>query len=110
MSFYIQSLFIAVPSFIFLILLEEYFAKRRGIKVNNHEDMISSLSSGITNTTKDAFKLSIVIISYSWLVENISIYKIESIWLSVFIAFIVQDFTGYWMHRLCHTLKIFWIK
>ena len=58
MNFYVQSLFIAIPSFILLILIENFIAKMRGIKINKHEDMISSLSSGITNTTKDAFKVS----------------------------------------------------
>ena len=38
----------------------------KGIKVNNHADMISSLSSGMTNTIKDALKFSIAIISYAW--------------------------------------------
>ena len=62
MNFYLQSLFIAIPSFIILILIEHFIAKIKGIKINQQEDMISSLSSGITNTTKDAFKISIVII------------------------------------------------
>jgi len=108
MNFYVQSLFIAVPSFIVLILIENFISKRMGIKVNEHEDMISSLSSGISNTTKDAFKVGIVIISYGWLVENIAIYKLEPLWLAIFIAFLVQDFTGYWMHRLNHRVNIFW--
>ena len=108
MNFYVQSLFIAIPSFIVLILIENVIAKIKGIKINDHEDMISSLSSGITNTTKDAFKISVVIISYTWLLDTITIYKLESLWLAIFIAFIVQDFTGYWMHRLNHRVNIFW--
>ena len=108
MNFYLQSLFIAIPSFIILILIEHFIAKIKGIKINQQEDMISSLSSGITNTTKDAFKISIVIISYTWLVDTITIYKLESLWLAILVAFIVQDFTGYWMHRLTHRVNIFW--
>ncbi len=108
MNFYVQSLFIAIPSFIVLILIENVIAKIKGIKINDHEDMISSLSSGITNTTKDAFKISVVIISYTWLLDTITIYKLELLWLAIFIAFIVQDFTGYWMHRLNHRVNIFW--
>tara|TARA_B110000014_G_C20086196_1_gene568123 strand:- start:131 stop:1381 length:1251 start_codon:yes stop_codon:yes gene_type:complete len=108
MNFYVQSLFIAIPLFVVLIIIEMIISKIKGISVNNHEDMISSLSSGITNTTKDAFKLSIVIVSYAWLVDNIQIYKLESLGLSIFIAFLVQDFMGYWMHRLNHRVNIFW--
>ena len=108
MNFYVQSLFIAVPSFIILIIIEMIISRIQGIKVNEPEDMISSLSSGITNTTKDAFKVGIVLVSYTWLVDNIVIYKIEPLWIAILIAFIVQDFTGYWMHRLNHRVNMFW--
>ena len=108
MSIYVKLLFIAIPSFIVLILLEEFFAKKKGLTVNTHEDMISSLSSGMTNTIKDTLKVGIAIISYAWLVDKITIFKIEPLWLAVLIAFIVQDFSGYWMHRLQHRVNLFW--
>ncbi len=108
MPFYVKSLFIAIPSFIVLIIIEMIFAKLKGLKVNNHADMISSLSSGMTNIIKDSLKFTFVIISYVWLVDNITIYKLEPLWLAIIIAFIVQDFTGYWMHRLSHRVNLFW--
>ena len=108
MSIYVKLLFVAIPSFIVLILLEEFFAKKKGLTVNTHEDMISSLSSGMTNTIKDTLKVGIAIISYAWLVDKITIFKIEPLWLAVLIAFIVQDFSGYWMHRLQHRVNLFW--
>tara|TARA_B100000029_G_scaffold209768_2_gene207590 strand:- start:158 stop:1417 length:1260 start_codon:yes stop_codon:yes gene_type:complete len=108
MSIYVKLLFIAIPSFIVLILIEELFARLKGISINTHEDMISSLSSGMTNTIKDTLKIGIAIISYTWLVDKITIFKIEPLWLAVLIAFIVQDFSGYWMHRLQHRVNLFW--
>ena len=108
MPFYVKSLFIAIPSFIVLIIIEMIFAKLKGLKVNDHADMISSLSSGMTNIIKDSLKFTFVIISYVWLVDNITIYKLEPLWLAIIIAFIVQDFTGYWMHRLSHRVNLFW--
>ena len=108
MSFYIKSLFVAIPLFMILIAIEEVFARYKGIVVNRHADMISSLSSGMTNIIKNILKISIIIVSYSWLVENISIYKIEQLWIVVLCALVVQDFTGYWLHRLNHRVNIFW--
>ena len=35
-------------------------------------------------------------------------YKLEPLWLAVAIAFIVEDFSGYWMHRLHHRVNVFW--
>ncbi|MDG2366053.1 MAG: sterol desaturase family protein [Candidatus Marinimicrobia bacterium] len=78
------------------------------IKINNPVDIISSLSSGITNIAKDGLKFGVLIISYSWLVKHITILKIEPIWLAIIIAFIVQDFSGYWLHRMNHRINIFW--
>ena len=53
MSFYITSLFIAIPTFVLLISLEAWIAKIKGVKINRSVDMISSLSSGATNTIRD---------------------------------------------------------
>ena len=83
MSFYITSLFIAIPSFMVLILIEEIYARYKGVVINNHADMMSSLSSGMTNITKDVLKIGIVIISYSWLVDTIAIVQFDKIYLII---------------------------
>ena len=108
MSFFIQSLFIAIPIFILLISVEMIAAKRMGISINHPADMISSLSSGVTNIAKDGLKFGVILVSYPWLLENFIIYKLEPVWAAVFVAFLAQDFTGYWMHRLNHRVNIFW--
>ena len=108
MNFYITSLFFAIPTFMALILVEAIAAKRKGVEINHSADVISSLSSGITNTIRDGVKFSFAIISYSWLVDHMTVYKLEPVWLAVVIAFVVEDFSGYWMHRLNHRVNIFW--
>ena len=50
--------------------------------------MISSLSSGITNTKRDANKFTFAIVTYAWLVDHIALVSIEPYWLAVFIAFL----------------------
>jgi len=107
-NFYLTSLFVAIPLFVIFIGIEELFARYRGVVVNRSADMISSLSSGITNLIKDVLKISIVIVSYSWLVEKIAIYKVDQLWAIILCALVVQDFTGYWLHRLNHRVNIFW--
>ena len=108
MNLYIQSLFFAIPIFIILILIEMVFAKYKGVKINNSEDMISSLSSGMSNTIKDAIKFSFVLISYTWFVDNLTIIKFESLSISIILAFIIQDFAGYWSHRFSHRVNFLW--
>ena len=108
MNFYIKALFFAIPTFTFLIIIEAIVAHFRNIEINRSEDVISSLSSGLTNIIRDAIKFSVIIISYTWLVDKIAIYKLEHIWLAIAVAFIIEDFAGYWMHRLNHRVNIFW--
>ena len=108
MSYYIKTLFYAIPTFAFLILLEAIVAKVKGIEINRSADVIASLSSGITNTIRDAIKFTFALLTYSWLVEKIAVYKLESYWLVIFVAFLVKDFSGYWVHRLNHRVNVLW--
>ena len=108
MNIYIIALLFAIPIFILLIGLESFVSYRQGIPVNHAADMISSLSSGLTNATRDGIQFGAVLISYTWLVNHITIYKVENLWLAVVIAFVVEDFAGYWIHRMSHRVNILW--
>ena len=108
METYGKILIIAMPLFLLLVLLEKWYGWRKGNDTVRTMDMISSLSSGVTNSTKDVLGLSLAIISYSWLVENLTIYQVQSSWLLYVIAFLALDFAGYWVHRLAHTVNFFW--
>jgi len=106
MDIYVTLLFFIIPYFSISIGIEALIAKRRGLDINNAEDMISSLSSGLTNTIRDVVKLSIIVISYSFLEKNIAIYKVKPLWFAVICAFIIKDFSGYWIHRMNHRVNI----
>ena len=91
-----------------LIMVEAIAARVKGVKINRSADVISSLSSGMSNTIRDSIKFTFAIITYSWLVERITIFKLEPLWLAVVIAFLVEDFSGYWVHRLNHRVNVLW--
>jgi sterol desaturase/sphingolipid hydroxylase (fatty acid hydroxylase superfamily) len=108
METYGKILIIAMPLFLLLVLFEKWYGWRKGFDTVRTLDMISSLSSGVTNSTKDVLGLSVAIISYGWLVEHLTIYQVQSSWLLYVIAFLALDFSGYWVHRLAHTVNFFW--
>lgn len=108
MEAYAQALTYAIPIFLLLIGIEAAFSWKMGVKINRGPDMISSLTSGIANIVKDVLGLSIAIVSYSWLVDRVSIFSIGTQWYVFAIAFITKDFAGYWIHRLEHTINVFW--
>lgn len=108
MDAYAEVLLIAIPFFIGLIIIEAIYSWRVGKLSFGSMDTISSLSSGSTNTLKSILQLSIVIISYSYVVEHIAILHIQSTWLVWTLSFFAIDFASYWGHRLNHSINIFW--
>ncbi|MFK8104205.1 MAG: sterol desaturase family protein [Saprospiraceae bacterium] len=110
MDAYAQVLLIAIPGFIGLILLEWMVSFWKGITTFKSMDTIASLSSGSTNTLKSVLKLTVVIISYTWLVDQIALFDIKTTWLVWVLSFLAIDFASYWSHRLAHSINLFWNK
>ncbi|MFK7050217.1 sterol desaturase family protein [Flavobacterium columnare] len=110
METYGKILIIAMPVFLFLIIVEKLYGYYKRIDYAPIMDSISSLSSGMTNATRDVLGLSISIISYEIMVSKIAIFHIKESALAYIIAFIAIDFQGYWTHRWAHQINIFWNK
>ena len=108
METYGKILLIAMPAFLILVLGEKLYGVLRGKDTVRNLDMVSSLSSGVTNVTKDVLGLSIAVISYEWLVSKLAIVHVENTMLTYIIAFIALDFAGYWVHRIAHEYNFFW--
>lgn len=108
METYGKILLIAMPAFLLLVLGETLYGAWKGKQTVRNLDMISSLSSGITNVTKDVLGLSIAIVSYGWLVDKLALVHVQNSILTYIIAFIALDFAGYWVHRLDHEYNFFW--
>ena len=108
METYGKILLIAMPAFLLLVLFETWYGWYKGKNTVRNLDMVSSLSSGITNVTKDVLGLSVAIITYSWMVNKIAVVHIQNTFLTYFVAFVALDFAGYWGHRLDHEYNFFW--
>jgi alkylglycerol monooxygenase len=105
---YGKILLIAMPAFLFLVLFEKWYGWKKNRDTVRNMDMISSLSSGVTNVTKDVLGLYILIISYPFLVENLAVTHIQSSIIVYIVAFFALDFAGYWVHRIQHVTNFFW--
>lgn len=101
-------LLFAIPFFLVLMIIEYVYQWKIGEKFSPSMDTISSLSSGLTNSIKDILGLSVSIISYGYLVDNLSLFHIESSIPAFIITFLVLDFQGYWTHRFQHRINILW--
>jgi alkylglycerol monooxygenase len=110
MELYGKILLWAMPTFLLLVLLEKAYGVWKGKDYYHNMDMISSLSSGVTNVVKDVLGLSISILTYQYMVEHWAIFSIETTIWAFLIVFIVKDFQGYWTHRWAHEINFFWNK
>ncbi len=108
MEAYATALTYAIPGFVLLIIIEALAGNYMHRKINKSADVISSLSSGMTNTLKSLLGLSVVIVSYEWMEKSFGVFDIQStLWLYV-LAFIGVDFANYWSHRFNHVINVFW--
>ena len=108
MEQYGKILLVAMPVFLLLVLFEKWYGWKKGFDTVRNMDMISSLTSGVTNVTKDVLGLAFAILSYEWLVTKIAVTHIPTNWLTYFIVFIVLDFAGYVVHAIDHKINFFW--
>lgn len=108
METYGKILLIAMPAFLLLVLFEKWYGWRKGQDTVKVLDMVSSLSSGITNVTKDVLGLSIAVVSYQWMVTHLAITQVSNGFWTYFIAFMALDLSGYWVHRIAHEYNFFW--
>lgn len=108
MQAYALALTCAIPVFLVFIVVEALWAWSRGMKINRGADTISSLSSGMTNILKDVLGLSVAVVGYDWLVRRVAIFETGTAWYVFVIAFVAKDLAGYWIHRIEHTVNIFW--
>ncbi len=108
MEAYGKILLIAMPAFLLLVLFEKWYGWRKGKDTVRNMDMISSMSSGVTNVTKDVLGVTFIILSYPFLVRNLALTHISSTLAVYVIAFFALDFAGYWVHRLQHVVNFFW--
>ena len=108
METYGKILLIAMPAFLILVLFEKWYGWKKGFDTVRNMDMVSSLSSGVTNVTKDVLGLAIAIGIYPFMLKNLAVTKIENTIIVYILTFIIIDFLGYWVHRLSHKVNLFW--
>ena len=108
METYANALKIAILFFVVLIIIEYGFSLILKKRVYEPMDTISGLSSGLTNNIKSIFKLTIVVVSYSWMIKNWAFFEMPETTLTYIIAFVLIDFAAYWSHRWNHEFNVLW--
>lgn len=108
MEKYGQVLLFVMPIFLSMILLEKAYEKFIKKESMNPLDTVSSLTSAITMITKNVLGLSFTVLSYQWIEEHVALMHLQTTWATYLIAFVVLDFSHYWIHRIEHANNFFW--
>jgi len=101
----VKIILIAYFSMLFLEWMLSIILKKN---VYNSMDAISGVSSGLTNNVKSLLKLTVVILSYEWMVNHLALFEMKVSPMAYILAFIGFDFAYYWRHRWAHEINFLW--
>ncbi|HOZ67343.1 MAG TPA: sterol desaturase family protein [Burkholderiaceae bacterium] len=99
----------AIPVFLFLIALELWVARSRGLTIYRLKDSITSLNIGLISEFTKAIGGVISAVMFLLISKNFGAYEWDTknplTWIS---ALILYDFCYYWVHRAGHEINIMW--
>ncbi|MBV1901706.1 MAG: sterol desaturase family protein [Kordiimonadaceae bacterium] len=100
---------VAIPFFIGFMLLEIIYGWKTGRIKYEGKDTLTSLTMSIGTTIAGALTLGITLSGAYWVWENFRIFENLGSGIPIFIlAFILEDFAYYWIHRSGHRIRWLW--
>ena len=99
----------AIPVFMLTVVIEAWVARRRGIKVYDIPDALTSLHHGVLSEVTGVLWKLAGLGMYAVVYENFRANDLQADSLAVFLfALLAYDFCYYWQHRLGHEMNILW--
>lgn len=98
----------AIPVFFVLIVLELAWTTYKKQNVYRLNDAINSLAMGIMSRITQILYAAVPFSFYVYFYEDFALFEWQSnvwTWLA---AFVLYDFSYYWVHRIGHTMNISW--
>ncbi len=99
---------LAVPLFVFFMVLEFLVAKKKKLPYFNLHHSMANISIGIAERLLDVWVVGIFYFFYDYLQKNYGLFDIEPSLLLWCLLLLCTDFLWYWYHRLAHEVNIFW--
>ncbi|MDH5241961.1 MAG: sterol desaturase family protein, partial [Gammaproteobacteria bacterium] len=107
---------LAVPFFLFALLVEFLVDRMRGTGYYRSNDAINSLSAGILSESTGYFTKFLQYTIWGLVLSKLALFDIERSWFDAsvggvllwILAAVLWDFCYYWNHRLGHEISILW--
>lgn len=99
---------LAVPAFVLLVLAEMIYGWKTGRARYEGKDTMTSLVMGLGSTVAGALSAAFVVGLAYWVWNNFRLFDFgDAAWVFV-LAFVLDDFTYYWIHRMGHRMRWMW--
>ena len=98
---------LAIPGFMFLLLLEAVLDAVMRRELYQIKDTMASLTMGTGNVII-GLGVKAIVFGIFTAVHRFAIFKIGYQWWAWIVLFVADDFTYYWFHRTSHQCRLFW--
>lgn len=98
----------ALPAFIILAIAESIALSLEHKNNETKRNVLASLGIGIIFIPFSFFSKGFLLFVYSFLYEFRVIHIAHFTWWIWAICFIGEDFSYYWYHRACHSIRLLW--
>lgn len=99
---------IAIPFFVFFMVLEYYVSKKKNKDIHQFNESVANINVGIVERISDLLTTGSFFFIFTWLNTNCSIFTIESNWITWILLFLATDLVWYLYHRFGHEINLFW--
>ena len=98
---------LAVPAFVALVLVEMIVSRVRDRQRYCPKDTLNSLALGLGSTIAGVLTGGLFLAVAMWL-HQYRLFEIGYVWWAFVLAFVLDDFAYYWVHRAGHRIRWAW--
>jgi sterol desaturase/sphingolipid hydroxylase (fatty acid hydroxylase superfamily) len=98
----------AIPAFIILAILESLVLTREHRNPETQKNVMASLGLGLVFIVCSFFSKGFLLFVYSWLYNFRVFHFGQYTWWIWVLCFLGEDFSYYWYHRACHSIRFLW--
>lgn len=98
----------AIPGFLVLIIIELAWSHFKQLDLYRLNDAINSLAMGIMSRVTQILYALVPFSFYVYFYEDFALFEWESNPWTWIAAFVIYDFSYYWVHRIGHTMNVSW--
>ncbi len=104
-----QLILYAVPFFLLTVLLESWLAYKQHRDFIEAKDSLTSIGLGLGNLAVGTITKGLAFFTYFYIYTHWRLADFQFSWWPVWVfAFLGEDFTYYWVHRISHEIRFYW--